>query len=266
MNPPVLISDIDYETGIAEIQLNRPEVHNAFDELMIQALTDLLQDVEKQDNVRMTLLKASGNSFCSGGDLNWMKRMAQASVEENKTDAVNLAKLLYTLDQLKKPTIAMVQGLAYGGGVGLLACCDIVVASHNAKFCLSEVKVGLVPSVISPYVVKAMGERAARRYFLTAEAFSTIEAHRLGLVHVVTDESELETKTKEICMKIHEGGPLAQQKSKQLIKDVSQKAIDESIIDYTSTLIAEIRKSEEGQEGLQAFLEKRKPSWIKDVA
>lgn len=247
--------------GVFTITLNRPELHNAFDDQLIAELTNTLKQVEKDLTVRLVVLAANGKSFCAGADLNWMQRMANYSRAENKTDAAALAALMQTLNTLTKPTIAMVQGAAYGGGVGLVACCDIAIATHEASFCLSEVKIGLVPACIGPYVIAAMGERAARRYFLTAERFDADEALRLNLVHQVVAADELKSAIDKIINNLLANSPQAIKIAKQLIFNIAQQPITAEVVNRTVDCIADIRVSKEGQEGLKAFLEKRKPSW-----
>lgn len=249
--------------GVATVSLNRPKLHNAFDEVLISELTECLQTLEAMPEVRIVVLRAEGSSFSAGADLNWMQRMAKYSEAENFKDAMNLAELMKTLNFLKKPTLAMVQGAAFGGGVGLVACCDVVIATENASFCLSEVKLGLIPAVISPYVIAAIGERAARRYFLTAERFDVHAAQRLGLVHeVVSDAIALQEKTEELIKILLQNSPNAVIAAKDLIYAVSAAKTDDALIAETARRIAQIRASEQGKQGLSAFLEKRKPAWI----
>lgn len=263
MTYPLFVQEID-KRGVARITLTRAEVHNAFNEVLIAELTAALDGVGQDPRVRVVVLAAQGRSFSAGADLNWMKAMAGYSRTENLEDARRLARLLRTLNELPKPTLALVQGPAYGGGVGLVACCDVVVAVEEAKFCLSEVKLGLIPAVISPYVVAKTGESAARRYFLTAEAFSAWEAERLGLIHEVVDRNGLEAKGRQIVDALLVGGPLAQTAAKDLIFAVSGRGADDSLIEETAGRIADIRASDEGREGIAAFLEKRRPNWQED--
>ncbi|MGE0736385.1 MAG: enoyl-CoA hydratase/isomerase family protein [Alphaproteobacteria bacterium] len=259
MNQMVL-TEIDAR-GIARIALNRPELHNAIDDELIADLTEALKRVEHDARVRVVVLTGKGKSFCAGGDLNWMKRTAGYSMAENQRDALSLARMLHTLNFLAKPTLALVQGPAYGGGVGMVACCDIVIAATSVKFTLSEARLGLVPATISPYVVAAIGARASRRYFLSAEIFDAGEAHRLGLVHKVVDPSQLEAAGAAMIDRLFEGGPGAQALSKELIFRVADQPITDALEDYTARKIAEARASAEGREGIAAFLEKRLPSW-----
>jgi len=247
--------------GVATIRMNRPEVHNAFDDALIAALTSELRRLDRSLLARIIVLAANGKSFSAGADLNWMRRMAKYSREENLRDALALADLMRTLDGMGKPTIAQVQGAAFGGGVGLVACCDIAIASTEAAFCLSEVRLGLIPSVISPYVIAAIGERAARRYFLTAEHFDAVEARRLGLVHEVVEGVALDDTVAKIAGQLLKGGPRALAAAKKLIADVSRRPMDDGLSAETARRIAAIRVEPEGQEGLAAFFDKRSPDW-----
>jgi methylglutaconyl-CoA hydratase len=253
--------------GVATVTLNRPEVHNAFDDNVIASLTNHLETAAADSEVRIVVLRSNGKNFSAGGDLNWMRRMAANSHAENIEDARGLGRLMQCLNDLPKPTIALVQGAAYGGAVGLTACCDIAVATEASKFCLSEVKIGLMPAVISPYVVRAIGERQSRRFFLTAEVFDAVQAHEFGLVHqLVNSVDGLDDAKDALVKQLLGNSPQAVGEAKSLIFAVSNKPIDEAVIEETVTRIADIRASEEGQEGLNAFLEKRKPSWITDTA
>ena len=241
--------------------LNRPEQHNAFDDGMIAELIELLGQLEQDDRVRVLVLRAAGKSFSAGADLNWMRRMADYDLAQNTDDAMQLAELMRRLNCFPKPTIALVQGAAYGGGVGLIACCDIAIASKQALFCLSEVKLGLIPAVISPYVIEAIGARAARRFMLTAERFSAEQACRLGLVHQVVEAQELDKTLDSMLEFLLAAGPAAQAAAKDLIRAVSNQPIDSDIIQNCAQRIARIRATSEAREGLDAFLEKRKPNW-----
>ncbi|GAB4231119.1 MAG: enoyl-CoA hydratase/isomerase family protein [Kiloniellaceae bacterium] len=260
MTYPLFVQEID-KRGVARVTLTRAEVHNAFNEVLIAELTAALDGMGQDPRVRVVVLAAQGRSFSAGADLNWMKAMAGYSRAENLEDARRLARLMRTLNELPKPTVALVQGPAYGGGVGLVACCDIAVAVEEAKFCLSEVKLGLIPSVISPYVAAKIGEAASRRYFLTAEAFSAWEAERLGLVQEVVDRNGLEAKGRQIVDALLSGGPVAQSAAKDLIFAVAGRSVDETLIEETAARIADLRASDEGREGIAAFLEKRRPNW-----
>ena len=253
------------ERGVATLTMNRSELHNAFDDLLIAELTAELKRLESDESIRVVILAGSGKSFSAGADLSWMRRMAGYSREENLADAGWLAELMKTLNFLKKPTIALVQGAAYGGGVGLVACCDIVIAARRATFCLSEVKLGIMPAVISPYVVEAIGARAARRYFQTAESFDAVEAHRLGLVHeLVEDGDELLAVADRITSTLLKNGPRAMAEAKELVPFVSRGPVDDQMIAGTAERIARVRASAEGKEGVSAFLEKRNPAWVKE--
>lgn len=254
---------IERQGPLALATLARPEKHNAFDDALVAELTDALRELEADDAVRVVVLSAAGKSFCAGADLAWMRRMAGYALDDNRRDAMALAALMRTLDQFGKPTIARVHGPAYGGGVGLVACCDIVVASQSAHFALSEAKLGLVPAVISPYVVAAIGPRAARRYFLTAERFSASEAWRLGLVHeLAMDDDDLDAKIGEIVESLLACGPVAQREGKALVRAVAHRPVTGEMLQQTSDLIARVRASPEGREGISAFLEKRRAAWL----
>jgi methylglutaconyl-CoA hydratase len=249
--------------GLALVRMNRPDVHNAFDDRLIAELTTELRRLEQAPEVRVVVLAANGKSFSAGADLNWMQRMAKYSEAENLRDAVAMAGLMRTLHGMHKPTIARVQGAAIGGGVGLVACCDIAVAAAEASFCLSEVRLGLVPSVISPYVIAAIGEREARRYFLSAERFAAEQARRIGLVHEVTAGNRLDEAVRDVAEHLLKGGPNALAAAKKLIADVARHRLDDVLMEETARRIASIRVSPEGREGLSAFLEKRPPAWTK---
>lgn len=252
--------------GVATLTLNRPQVHNAFDDHLIAGLTHELRELEHNARVRVVVLAAQGKSFSAGADLNWMQRMAKYSEADNIRDAVALANLMRVLDTMSQPTIARVQGAAFGGGVGLVACCDIACASSAAMFCLSEVRLGLIPAVISPYVIAAMGQRNARRYFLTAERFDAQEALRIGLVHTVVDPAQLDATLTQMIDELLKGGPRAIAAAKDLIASVSNRPVDQALAEDTASRIARIRVSSEGQEGTNAFLEKRAPGWTKPKA
>jgi methylglutaconyl-CoA hydratase len=261
MTDPLFLEDRDTR-GVAWLTLNRPDVHNAFNAALIAELTAALARLEKDPTVRLVVLTGAGKSFSAGADLNWMRAMASYSEEENQQDAENLAGLMDRLNHLAKPTLALVQGAAFGGGVGLVACCDIVLASPAAVFCLSEVKLGLIPAAISPYVVAAIGQSAARRYFLTAERFSAAQAHRLGLVDEVVPAEQLATEAEKMIATLLSGGPAAQAESKELIFAVAQRPVTPEIMLDTARRIARVRVGAEGQEGLRAFFDKRPAGWI----
>ena len=254
---------LSIENAIARVTLNRPEVHNAFNEEVISNLIECFEKVDNDQSVRVMILQSEGKSFSAGADLNWMKKMAGYSEAENLADAKQLARMLSTLYNLSKPTIAKVQGSAFGGAVGLVACCDIAIASRLSKFCLSEVKLGLIPATISPYVVQALGPRHAKRLFMTAEVISARRARRLGLVSESVSEDSLEQEVNNIALALIKNGPKAVTLSKQLVDEVAFKPIDDALIEATSQQIAAVRVSEEGQEGLSAFLDKRPANWIK---
>lgn len=249
--------------GVATVTMNRPELHNAFDDAVIAELTQVLMRLAGDPAVRIVVLAANGKSFSAGADLGWMKRMATYSDAENLRDARALGALMRTLDGMPKPTLALVQGPAYGGGVGLVACCDIAIAADTASFSLSEARLGLIPAVISPYVVRAIGARACRRYFLTAERFDVAEAHRLGLVHQVVPAAGLADAGDKMLKALLEAGPAAQLECKALIARVSDQPVDGAMVDDTAQRIARLRASPEGKEGVAAFLSKRKPNWMK---
>ncbi|HBK56370.1 MAG TPA: enoyl-CoA hydratase [Xanthomonadales bacterium] len=240
--------------------LARPNLHNAFDDALIAELTDLLTEIEADPSVRSVVLSGRGATFSAGADLTWMRRMAAADEAENRADAERLAALMRTLCFLGKPTIARVNGSAYGGGVGLIACCDIAIAVEGAKFALSEVKLGLVPAVIAPYVRAAIGNRMARRYFVSGEIFDVAEALRIGLVHIGTEVAELDAAVERQLHWLGKGGPIAQREAKSLALGIERNEA-ERIDAGNAALIARLRVSAEGQEGLTAFLEKRPPHW-----
>lgn len=256
-----LLTEIDDGVGI--ITLNRPERHNAFDETMIAELDEAARSFGEDTRVRVVVISAVGKSFCAGADLAWMQRAAAYGAAENRQDAERLARMLASVADCPKPVIARVQGPAYGGGVGLIAACDIALATFEAKFALSEVKLGLIPAVISPYVIAAIGARAARRYMLTAEAFSAAEAYRLGLLHeMVADEEALDGAIAELIAAIKKNGPQAMAEAKALIRNVAGRPLAEEVIADTVERIARVRASAEGREGVAAFLAKRKPNWV----
>jgi methylglutaconyl-CoA hydratase len=251
------------KNNIARIILNNPEKHNAFDEHLIQKLIDTLDTLACDKTVRVVILSAEGKSFSAGADLNWMKKMGAYSEQENRTDAMQLARLMQKLNNLNKPTIALVQGNAFGGALGLIACCDIALSTSDAFFCFSEVKLGLIPAVISPYVLVAIGERMARRYFLTAERFTAQEAHNIQLIHQLSESPEsLLNDGLKLAEHIANNAPDALTQIKALTLSISQQPIDEIIIEKTAQSIAQARVSSEGQEGLKAFFEKRSPIWL----
>jgi methylglutaconyl-CoA hydratase len=249
--------------GVHTITLARPDVRNAFNETLIQEIRQAFDEAGAEPSVRCIVLAAQGKAFCAGADLNWMRRMADYSREQNLQDAGELARMLATIHQCPKPTIARVQGDVYAGGMGLVAACDMAISLQTAGFCLSEVKLGLIPATISPYVIRAMGARASHRYFLTAERFDATEAQRLGLVHeVVASETELDERVADLCRALVQASPNAVRQCKQLLHDVVGQPIDAALIERTVSGIADIRASDEGKEGVQSFLQKRPPSWL----
>jgi methylglutaconyl-CoA hydratase len=247
---------------IAHVALNRPDVHNAFDETLIAELTHVVRTLDADASIRVLVLEGRGKSFCAGADLNWMKKMAGFSHAENLADANALAAMLSALNGMSKPTLARVHGAAYGGGVGLVACCDIAIGTPGATFALSETRLGLIPAAISPYVIEALGARAARRYFLSAERFGAEEARRLGLLHELVSEAELDATVDRLVAALLDAGPQAQSEAKSLIRAVAQRPIDQGVIGDTAKRIARVRATPEGKEGVAAFLAKRKPAWV----
>ena len=247
--------------GVARVTLNRPELRNAFDDALIASLRRTFIEIEKDRSIRVMVLAGNGPAFCAGADLNWMKRMAGYGYDENLADAKALAGMLAALDRLPKPTIARVHGPVFAGGTGLVAACDIAVGTPEAKFCLSEAKLGLSPATISPYVMRAMGERLARRYFLTAEVFDAHEAYRIGMLSALVPANALDPTIDELIKHLLAGGPEAHASIKTLIRAVAGRRPDDVLVAETAQRIAEIRVSPEGREGIASFLEKRKPSW-----
>jgi len=258
MADPVLVERRDH---VAFVTLNRPDVRNAFDDVLISSLARVLKGIEEDKSCRALVLAGAGSAFCAGADLNWMKRMAGYSYEQNVADAQALADMLAALAQLPKPTIARVHGPAFAGGTGLVAACDIAVGTPDATFCFSEAKLGLSPATISPHVVRAIGERAARRYFLTAEVFDASEAARIGLLTMLVDKSMLDQTIDRLLEHLLAGGPQALARIKELVAAVSGKTLDRALAAETAKRIAGIRVSPEGKEGIASFLEKRRPSW-----
>ncbi len=256
-----ILTEID--AGIGIVTLNRADRHNAFDDRTIVELIDVLGTFDSNPEVRVVVMSSIGKSFSAGADLNWMKRAAVQGPDENLRDARNLAEMLRRIAQLSKPIVARVQGPAYGGGVGVVAACDIAIATFDAQFSLTEVKLGIIPSTISPHVIAAIGERNARRYMLTAERFSAAEAYRIGLVHeIVSDEIALDEAVGQIVDSLLKNGPQAMAACKKLISAVSGKPLCAELIEDTSRRIAEIRATDEAREGMSSFLEKRRPDWI----
>ena len=260
LNSELVLFEVD-QRGVATVTLNNPDKHNAFDDNIIASLTSVFNQIAERVDIHLVVLASNGKSFSAGADLGWMKRMAGYSYEDNLKDANALAAMLKALNFLPQPTIGKIQGAAFGGAVGLASCCDIVIASAKASFCLSEVKLGLIPATISPYVVNAMGLKACRRYFQTAERFFADKAMHLGLVDEVVEPAELSEAVESMISTILANGPLAVRHAKQLAFDVAYQDINSELMQDTSERIASIRVSEEGQEGLTAFFEKRTPGW-----
>ena len=254
--------ELQQDNYIATLWLDRPDVRNAFNETTIAEITQAFRDLGSDDSIRAIILAARGPAFCAGADLNWMKKMAGYTHAENLADAAQLAAMLLTIYRCPKPVVAKVQGDCYAGGMGLVAVCDIAVAVDTANFCLSEVKLGLIPATISPYVIKAIGEHAARRYFLTAERFSAPEAHRTGFVHDVVKADALDATVDGIVQALITNSPHAVKEAKRLVQDVAGMPLTDALVADTVARIADIRTSDEGREGVQSFLEKSKPGWL----
>lgn len=250
------------QQGVAVLWMNRPELRNALNPALIEALTEAVEAASEDDAVRVIVLAGHGPAFCAGADLNWMKAAAQYGEAENRADAERLARLLRRIAESPKPTVARVHGPAFAGGLGLVAACDIAVASTEASFCLSEVKLGIIPAMISPYVIRAMGPRMASRWFLSAEVFHGAEAYRHGLVQELTPPAELDATVNALLGRLLQGGPAALAATKALIRDVTDRPIDDALQADTAARIAAARASAEGREGIAAFLEKRRPSWM----
>ena len=253
---------ITQDGGIARITLTQPEIRNAFSDEVIAEITAAFREVGARDGVRAVVLAAEGPAFCAGANLNWMRRMADYTRDENLADAAKLAEMLRVIYECPKPTIARVQGDVYAGGMGLVAACDMAVAVDTAGFCLSEVKLGLIPATISPYVIRAMGARAAHRYFLTAERFDAAEALRIGFVHAVVPAEQLDAQVDLLLKALTAASPNAVRACKRLVLDVAEREINTGLIAATVEGIADIRASAEGREGVQSFLQKRKPGWL----
>lgn len=253
---------VSVDDYVATVTLARPDKRNAFNDEVIAELNQAFTQLGSSKQVRVIVLAAEGKAFCAGADLNWMRAMADYSREENLADADKLAQMLSTLYRCPKPTIAAIQGDVYAGGIGLISACDIAIAVDSANFCLSEVRLGLAPATISPYVIRAMGARAAHRYLLTAEVFDAVEAQRIGLIHESVATSELDAKVASVAKKLRNNSPNAVKECKQLVQYVAGESIDEALIAQTVKGIADIRASDEGKEGVQSFLQKRKPNWL----
>ncbi|AMJ56781.1 MULTISPECIES: enoyl-CoA hydratase-related protein [Stenotrophomonas] len=253
---------VQHQGAVATLSMNRPDLHNAFDAALIAALTETLAALGADPAVRAVVLAGTGPSFSAGADLQWMRAMASASQEENRIDSLALARLMRTLDELPKPTIARVHGASFGGGVGLVACCDIAIAAEEARFGLTESRLGLLPAVISPYVIAAIGPRQARRWFATGEHFDAATAQQMGLVHQVVAADALDAAVQAQLKLLGKAGPVASASAKVLVREVHAAVGDRDGLDRANAgLIAALRASDEGREGLSAFLEKRPPRW-----
>ena len=259
---PFTTLEIELNGPVTTIWMNRPDLHNAFDETLIAELTAACIALDEDKDVRVIVLAGRGKSFSAGADLNWMKRAANNGLDDNLNDARALARMLRVLAEMKKPTVARVQGAALGGGMGLAAACDIAVASTKAVFATSEVKFGIIPSAISPYVLRAIGARQATRYFQSAERIDAARALEIGLVHETVEPESLDTKVQEIVDSLLQGGPLSQAAAKDLIRVVDGQAINETLVEETAHRIAHLRATPEAREGIAAFLDKRQPNWI----
>jgi methylglutaconyl-CoA hydratase len=254
--------DISRQGAVARVYLNRPEVRNAFNDGVIAELTQTFAVLGADPALRCIVLGGHGKAFCAGADLAWMRAMADYSWDENRADAQRLAAMLWTIYACPVPVVGRIHGDCYAGGLGLAAVCDVLVASDAATFCLSEARLGLLPATIGPYVVRAMGEQAARRWFVTAERFGAAEARAMGFVHELVAADALDAKVDEIVATLIANGPLAVRACKRLVQDVAGQAIDATLRDETARRIADIRASDEGREGVRAFLDKRKPGWL----
>ncbi|MFC0401074.1 enoyl-CoA hydratase/isomerase family protein [Paraburkholderia rhizosphaerae] len=257
--PQTLI--VEFAHQVATVTLNRPEVRNAFNEAMIVELTTVFRELSERDDVRAVVLGANGKAFCAGADLNWMKQMAGYSDDDNHADALRLADMLRSIYRCGKPVIARVNGDVYAGGMGLICACDIVISVDTAHFCLSEARLGLIPATIAPYVIRALGERASRRYFATAEQFDCATALRLGFVSEAVTEDKLDDAVQQLAAILCSNGPRAVRACKQLVQDIAGREIDTALIEDTAVRIAQVRASAEGREGIASFLEKRAPAW-----
>ena len=253
---------VNVEQHIATVTLNRPQIRNAFNDEMIAELTHAFKTLGNDEQVRVIVLAAAGKAFCAGADLNWMRAMADYSYDENLADADKLAQMLKTIYECPKSTIAAVQGDVYAGGMGLVAVCDVAIAVRIANFCLSEVRLGLAPATISPYVIRALGARASQRYFLSAEVFDSKKARQLGFIHERVSEESLDDAVAEFCAKVVKNSPEAVKTCKRLLHEVAGAPITDELIADTVKGIADIRSSEQGKEGVQAFLQKRQPDWL----
>ena len=253
--------DVRVDSGVATVWMNRPERHNAFDDTLIVELQAAFSVLDDDAATRVIVLAGHGKSFSAGADLNWMRRAAAYGLEENLRDARALAAMLRTIDRTRKPTVARVHGAALGGGTGLACACNIAIASTDASFATTEVKFGIVPATIGPYVVRAIGERMASRYFLTAERFDAHEARRIGMVHDVCAPEALDERVRSVAQSLLAGGPNAQAAAKLLLRTITHRTIDDALIEDTARCIAELRATPEAKEGVGAFLDKRDPGW-----
>jgi methylglutaconyl-CoA hydratase len=254
--------DLRFDAGVSTVTLNRPDVRNAFNDEVIAEVTAVFLELGHRPEVRCVVLAASGTAFCAGADLNWMKRMASYSRDENLDDATALARMLEVIYQCPKPTIAKVQGDVYAGGLGLVAACDIAIAADTAHYCVSEVRIGLIPATISPYLIRAIGARAAHRWFLTAERFGAAQATACGLVHEAVPAGDLDARVAALAHTLVQAGPEAIKACKTLLHDIAGQEMSDSLLQDTAERIADIRVTPEGREGIGAFLDKRKPSWL----
>jgi methylglutaconyl-CoA hydratase len=254
--------DLRFDAGVSTVTLNRPDVRNAFNDEVIAEVTAVFLELGHRPEVRCVVLAASGTAFCAGADLNWMKRMASYSRDENLDDATALARMLEVIYQCPKPTIAKVQGDVYAGGLGLVAACDIAIAADTAHYCVSEVRIGLIPATISPYLLRAIGARAAHRWFLTAERFGAAQATACGLVHEAVPAGDLDARVAALAHTLVQAGPEAIKACKTLLHDVAGQEMSDSLLQDTAERIADIRVTPEGREGIGAFLDKRKPNWL----
>lgn len=261
-NPSSLLDLRRPSPQVAEVWLNRPEVRNAFNDDVIAELTQVFAALSQDDDLRVIVLGAHGKAFCAGADLNWMRAMADYSWDQNRADAQKLADMLWTLYQCPVPIVGRIQGDCYAGGMGLAAVCDVLVAAHEVTFCLSEARLGLLPATIAPYVLRALGEQASRRYMVTAERFSAAQAHALGFVHELCSAEALDAKVAALVATLAANGPKAARACKRLVRDVAGAPLTIELRADTAQRIADIRSSDEGREGVQSFLNKRKPGWL----
>jgi methylglutaconyl-CoA hydratase len=263
MTDPVLITNID-PRGVARLTMNRPDIRNAFNEALIGAIAEAMARLSADARVRAIVITGAGKAFSAGADLDWMRRAAAFSEAENWADARRLAAMLHAIYAAPKPTIALVNGPALGGGVGIASACDVAIAADDAIFGLTEVRLGIIPAVISPFVLRAIGERQARRYFLSGERFDAETARRIGLIHMASHSAQLEATLEGFLKELLSSGPAAQSEAKDLIRAVSGRPIEDAVLDDAAARIARVRASPEGKNGVGAFLEKRKANWVKE--